>query len=143
MVVRSSLCRTASSVTNWLKKVRAVTSASGFANEEHWHYDLEGNKTYTMLKKGNPFTDGFQKWELHGRNEAAFQSEACSLGDAVISLVADEKIRQLLNTREYSENAGDIDSMSSGRESWSGAPMMMMMKKGTVRILRTIMKTVV
>ena len=41
-------------------------------------------------------------------------SRACSHGEAVISLVADERIRQLFNTRGYSENVDDIDSMSSG-----------------------------
>ena len=82
--------------------------------EKHWHYDSEGNRTYVTLKKRSPFMDGFQKWELHATEEGAFQSGVCSLGDAVVSLVADERIRQLFSTRGYSENVDDIDSMSSG-----------------------------
>ena len=57
--------------------------------------------------------DGFRKWILHGPKEAAFPKEACSLGDAVTSLVADARIRQLFSARGYSETVDDIDSMSS------------------------------
>ena len=39
---------------------------------------------------------------------------ACSVGEAVFSLVAEERIRQIFNTRSYSGNVDDIDSMSSG-----------------------------
>ena len=41
-------------------------------------------------KKKNPFMDGFRKWGLNGPKEAAFPSDVCYLGDAVISLVAAE-----------------------------------------------------
>ena len=58
--------------------------------------------------------DGFRKWELHGPKEAAFPSEACSLGDAAISLVADKRIRQFFSIRGYSETVDDIDSMACG-----------------------------
>ena len=58
--------------------------------------------------------EGFRKWELHGPKEAGFPSEACFHGEAVISLVADERIRQLFNTRGHAEKVNDIDSMSSG-----------------------------
>ena len=80
---------------------------------KHWYYDSECNKLCTMLKKRNPFMEGFRKWWLHGPKEAAFPSEACSLSEAVMSLVADERIRQLFTTRCHSERDG-IDSMSSG-----------------------------
>ena len=45
--------------------------------------------------------------------EAVIPSEACSLGEAVVSLIVDERIRQLFITRGYSDR-DDIDSMSSG-----------------------------
>ena len=57
--------------------------------------------------------DGFRKWGLHAPKEAAIPSEACSLGEAVMSLIADERIRQLFITMGFS-NRDDIDSMSSG-----------------------------
>ena len=67
----------------------------------------------TMLKKRNSFMDGFRKWELHAPKEASIPSEACSFGDAAVSLIADERIRQLSIVRGYSDR-DDIDSMSSG-----------------------------
>ena len=47
---------------------------------KHWYYDSEGNKLCTLLKKRNPIMEGFREWE------------ACSLGEAVMSLVAEEWI---------------------------------------------------
>ena len=29
--------------------------------EKHWHYDMNGNKTYTLLKKNNPFMEKLPK----------------------------------------------------------------------------------
>ena len=66
-----------------------------------------------MLKKRNPFMESFRKWGLHAPKEAAIPSEECFLGEAVMSLVADETIRQLFIARCHSER-DDIDSMSSG-----------------------------
>ena len=31
-------------------------------HEKQWHYDSDGNNTYTMLKKNNSFVEGFRKW---------------------------------------------------------------------------------
>ena len=66
-----------------------------------------------MLKKRNPFMDGIRKWELHALKEAAIPSEACSRSEAVMTLIADERTRQQVTTRGYSD-CHDIDSMSSG-----------------------------
>ena len=56
-----------------------------------------------MLKKNNPFVEGLRKWGLHGPKEAASSSsertaETPSLGDAVISLIADNKRRLARST---------------------------------------------
>ena len=56
---------------------------------------------------------------LHAPEEAASSSgdrttETPFLGDASISLVADEKIRLACSTREYTETVDDIDLLSSG-----------------------------
>ena len=45
--------------------------------------------------------------------EAAIHSEACSLGEAATTLIADERTRQIFIARCYSDR-DDIDSMSSG-----------------------------
>ena len=58
--------------------------------------------------------EGFRKWVRHGPKVAAVPSEACSTGEAVLSSVAQDRIWQLFNTRGYSRNVDDIDSMSSG-----------------------------
>ena len=50
---------------------------------------------------------------FHGLTEEVFASEACSLGEAVMSLVADESIRQLFIARGHSDRDG-TDPMSSG-----------------------------
>ena len=77
-------------------------------HEKHWHYDIDGTKTYTMFKKTNLCMEGFRKWGLHGPTEAASSSgeetlEPPFLGDAVMSLIgyqiADEKIRLACSTR--------------------------------------------
>ena len=67
-----------------------------------------------MLKKRNPIMEGFRKWELHDPKVAASLGEACSLGEAVLSLVAEERIRHLFITRRHSERGDGIDSMSNG-----------------------------
>ena len=68
-------------------------------------------------------------WELLGTKEAPIPSEARSLSEAVTSLVADERMRQLFITRGHAERDG-IDSTSSGSmspdlgETWrQGFPM--------------------
>ena len=58
----------------------------------------------------------FRQWGLHAPEEAAIQSEACSLGEAAMTLIADARIRELFFTRSYSD-CDDVDSMSSGRVS--------------------------
>ena len=128
--------------------------------EKHWHYDSDGNKTYTMLKKNDPFTELFRRWGLHGPKEAASSSgarttETSSLGDAVISLIADARIRQLSSTRctprqwttlirclRTWEKCGVkvVPRVRSGRVSWSWVPLMKM-KRETTRVRRTTMKT--
>ena len=54
--------------------------------EKHWHYDMNGNKTYAMLKKNNPFS------RFDGPKEAASSSGEKqwkhSLGDAIMVLLA-------------------------------------------------------
>ena len=70
---------------------RWVRCSSQRTLRENWYYDSEGNKTYTMFKKRNPIMEGFRKWRLHGPKVAASPSEACSLGEAVLSLVAAKK----------------------------------------------------
>ena len=60
-----------------------------------------------------PVHGWFPKMEASRPKEAAIPSEACSLGEAVMSLIADESIKQLFITRGYSDR-DDIDSMSSG-----------------------------
>ena len=80
---------------------------------KHWHCDVEGNKLCTMLKKRNPFLDGFRKWWLHAPKESAIPSEACSLGAAAVSLITDVRIRQLFIIWGCSDR-DNIDSMSSG-----------------------------
>ena len=57
--------------------------------------------------------ESFRKWGLQDSRVEAFQSESCSFGEAVMSLVAEERSRQLFVTRCHSERQG-IDSMSSG-----------------------------
>ena len=54
-----------------------------------------------------------EEWLLHAPKEAAIPSEACSLGEAVMSLIADERTRQLFTTRGYCDRH-HIDSMSTG-----------------------------
>ena len=68
---------------------------------KHWYCDEEGNKLCASLKKSNPFMDGFRNWGLHAPKEASIPSEACSLGEAAMTLIADERIRQLLITRRF------------------------------------------
>ena len=69
-------------------------------HEKHWHYDSDGNKTYTMLKNDNPLMEGFRNWEL---KEVASSSgektpEPPSFENAVLFLagfqIADDKIQQ-------------------------------------------------
>ena len=57
--------------------------------------------------------EGFRKWRLQGPRVEASPGEPCSLGEAVMSLVAEGRIRQLFVTMGHSERDG-IDSMSSG-----------------------------
>ena len=62
--------------------------------------------------------EGFRKCELHGSKEAASSSgertmETLSFRDAVVSLIASEKIPLAYCTRVYSEIVNDTDSMSS------------------------------
>ena len=66
-----------------------------------------------MLKKSNPFLDGFRKSKLHAPKKTAIPIEACSLGEAALTLIVDERIRQFFIARGYSDH-DDIDSMSSG-----------------------------
>ena len=61
---------------------------------KNWYHDSEGHKLCTMLKKSNPFLDGFRKWVLHAPKEGAIPSEACSLGEAATTLFADARTRQ-------------------------------------------------
>ena len=68
----------------------------------------------TMLKKRIPIMRGFPNMGLHGPKVAASPGEACSLGEAVFSLVSEERIRQRFSPRGHSENTDGIDSMSSG-----------------------------
>ena len=53
----------------------------------------EGKKLCTLLKKRNPIIEGLRTWELQGPRVEVSPGEACSLGEAVTSLVAEEKIR--------------------------------------------------
>ena len=69
-------------------------------------------------QKRNPFLDGFRKSGLHAPKEAADPSEACSLGEAATTLIADERIRQKFIARCYSDR-DENDSMSSGSMSGS------------------------
>ena len=90
--------------------------------KKHWHYNSDGNKTYTMLKKKNSFMEGFRKWRLHGPKEAASSSGertmvTPSIGDAVTSLIADEKNASCLQCNWYTETVDNIDSMLSGSTS--------------------------
>ena len=57
--------------------------------------------------------ESFRNWGLQGYRVEATPSEACPFGEAVMSLVSENKIRQLFITRDHSERDG-IDSMSSG-----------------------------
>ena len=81
--------------------------------EKHWRYDMNGNKTYTMLKKNNPFMEGFRKWKLYDPKEAASSSGEAQwkpslggVGGAVMSLtdyqIADDKVRQVCSTPRVS-----------------------------------------
>ena len=38
---------------------------------KNWYHDSEGHNLCTMLKKSNPFLDGFRKWVLHAPKEGA------------------------------------------------------------------------
>ena len=80
---------------------------------KHWYYDGEGDKLCTLLKKRNPIMESLHKWGLQGSRVEASPSESGSFGEAVMSLVAEERIRQLFITWGHSEREG-IDSMSSG-----------------------------
>ena len=79
--------------------------------EKHWHDDSDRNKTYTMLKKNNPFMAGFRQWELNGPKETAASSgerttKTPSLGDAVISLIANEKNTFLIAVQGVPRDSG-------------------------------------
>ena len=80
---------------------------------KHRYHDDEGNKLCTLLKKRNPIMGSFRSWELQGSRVEASPSESCSLVNAVMSLVAEERIRQLFITRGHSEREG-MTQMSSG-----------------------------
>ena len=69
-----------------------------------------------MLKKSNLFLDSFRKCELHAPKKTTIPTEACSLGEATTTLIADERIGQIFIARGYSDH-DDIDSMSSGNMS--------------------------
>ena len=71
-----------------------------------------GNKLCTMLKKRT------HSWMVSENGasrpkESAVPSEACSLGEVVMSLIAEERKRQLFTARGYSDR-DDIVSVSSG-----------------------------
>ena len=80
---------------------------------KHWYCDSESNKLCTLRKKRNPLLESSPKWGLQFSRVEASPSESCSIGEAVMSLVAEERIRQLFVSRGHSEREG-IDSMSSG-----------------------------
>ena len=58
--------------------------------------------------------ESFRKWKLHGPERTTSPAEGRSLGEAVFSLVAEERIRQLFTTSGHSEHVDGIHSMSSG-----------------------------
>ena len=81
--------------------------------KKHWYYDSEGNTLCTLLKNRNPIMESFRKCGLHGSRVEVSQSESCSIGEAVLSLFAEERIRQLFTAWGHSGREG-IDSMSGG-----------------------------
>ena len=80
---------------------------------KHWYYDSEGDTLCTLLKNRNPIMESFRKCGLHGSRVEVSPSESCTIGEAVLSLVAEERIRQLFTAWGHSGREG-IDSMSGG-----------------------------
>ena len=61
-----------------------------------------------------------EEWLLHAPKEAAIPSEACSLGEAVMSLIADERTRQLFHYKGLLRSPSHRLDVDRQHVSWSG-----------------------
>ena len=87
-----------------------------------WHYDLDGNQVYTMLRKRNPIMDSFRKNGLHLPEEKASSNEQKGL-DGLLWRHSDgldgksssrNTLHEANSTWEHTEAADDNDSVSRG-----------------------------